>query len=492
MSVFRMIRTQSVSLRPEVWLPLVVGLALGASIVVVPPWLVLLGLVGLVGAVIGVNRPTFFLLALIFLEATILPLDTPMLSVDVGLRVFLSDVLILLLFAVLVYRLLTQKDFEFVHTPLDLPLIVFLATVTVVTSIRLVQSSFELLPYVIPRMRTLLYLSIIFVITNLVRDKKQIHLLVNAILIFGAFVGLAMLAQAIVGESVRILPAGRVENLVTESVRYSDITRIIPPGRSTVFAATLLGCTVIILDGVSLKKAWRIGAAGLSGMGVVLTFFRSYWGAILFCFGLLFYFLRGRKRLAFVMGAVALVTLLIMVGTVFSENPHVERLVNASWYRFQTLLDVGDYRDIENIQWRAIETEHVLASIKKHPIIGVGLGARYRPFDTRLDAENYDGRRYTHNGHLWLISKTGVLSYLLFVWLAVVFVIRGLRHWRQIDDPLESAAVLSFSLALIGVFIAAIFEALFIEQHWMFIIAMMMGINEAIIRLNQNDASARA
>jgi hypothetical protein len=488
MSVFRMIRTQSVYLRPEVWLPLVVGLALGASIVVVPPWLVLLGLVGLVGVVAGVNRPEFFLMAFVFIEATILSSNNPLLSVDVGVQVFITDLLFLLLFAVLVFRLLSEQDFKLVRTPLDLPLALFIVMVTAVTVFRLAQSSFDFLPYAIPHLRSMMYLGVFFAVTNLIRDKKQVHVLLNWLMILGAFVGLAMIAQAIVGESVRII-AGPVENLITGEVLYADVTRIRPPGRSTVLIVAMLASTAIIFEGITLKKTWRIGAAGLAGIGVLLTFWRSYWGALMISFSLLFFFLRPRKRLLFVLLGI-LVGVLLIAGVTFSGDTRIHDFVDASLYRFQTLLRVGEYNDISTLQWREVETAHAIASIKEHPFIGVGLGARYRRLDSRLDGEYYDGRRYIHNGHLWLITKTGVLSYLPFIGLSILFVIRGIRHWRQVDNPLESAALLSFSLSYVGVLAAAMAEAIFRQEFWIVIIGLMMGINEVIIRLNQNDASA--
>jgi hypothetical protein len=490
MSVIRSIRRRANDPWLEVLLPVGVGLVLGASIALVPPWLALIGIVALLGLAIGLNKPVVFLLLLVMNEATILPENYPLLSIDMGVAtIYLSDGVFLLLAGILIFKLLFENDFTLVRTPLDLPLIAFLASIVTITLVRLIQDGFAFLPWAIPRVRSLLFLGVFFIVTNLIRDRKQLHILLNGLMIIGAFVGFAMLVQFVLGSSVTILP-GRVEDVVTENVSFQGVTRVLPPGQSTVLVVSLLATTALIFEGIKPKTVWLLGVAGLAGVSVLLTFNRSFWSVVLMFTGALFFYLRGGRRLTLLAGIA--MGALLLAGASLISSPRVEKLAAASLNRLQTLTSAESIENDSSLNWRKVENAHVYPAIKAHPMFGIGLGAEYRSLDTRLDWAHFDGRRYIHNGHFWLITKTGVFSYLIFIGLSVLFVIRGLRHWRQADIPLESAAMLSFSLLYVGLMAAAIVDPIFHQQFWTPIIGMMMGINEVIIRFNQPDASAEA
>jgi hypothetical protein len=488
MSIIRSIRLSSEHPELELLLPIGVGLVLGASIALVPPWLALVGVLALVGLIVVLNKPILLLLMLVVSEATILPEGVLPVSAGPG-TLFFSDLVLFLAFAIIGFRLLFEEGFTLARNPLNVPLTAFLAMAFLITLVRLAQSSFDFLPWAIPRTRTLLLLLDFFIVTNVVKDKKQLHTLLIGLLIIGGLVGLAMIAQFVLGESVPIL-SGRVEGLVTESVNYAGVTRVLPPGQSTVLVVALLAVTALVMEGVKPNNVWWLAVAVFCGVAVLLTFNRSFWGVVLMFIGMLFFFLRGKKRVTLLAGVG--LSVLIIAGASLSGSARVQKLIDASLVRLETLFTSSTIEQDSSIQWREIETSYVWPAIKKHPLFGVGLGAQYRPLDTRLDWEEFDGRRYIHNAHLWIITNIGVFSYLIFAGLSVLFVIRGLRHWRQTDNSLESAAMLSFSLSYVGILVAAIVNPIFSQHYWVPLIGMMMGINETIIRLNPIDASADA
>jgi len=111
------------------------------------------------------------------------------------------------------------------------------------------------------------------------------------------------------------------------------------------------------------------------------------------------------------------------------------------------------------------------------------MGARYRPFDPRLDQEEgWDARRFIHNGHLWVLLNTGVLGYLCLMWLSVTFSIRGFKSWRTISDHWMKGIVLGFTLVYLGLLIAAVVNSIFASWSWTPVIGIMMGVNEVALR----------
>ena len=90
--------------------------------------------------------------------------------------------------------------------------------------------------------------------------------------------------------------------------------------------------------------------------------------------------------------------------------------------RFDTLFN-PDTLGESSLAYRQVETEYALPQIASHPLIGLGLGANYRPLDNRIDfgVLAYDKLAYIHNGHLWMILKTGIIGYLFFIWFLFLF-----------------------------------------------------------------------
>jgi len=131
-----------------------------------------------------------------------------------------------------------------------------------------------------------------------------------------------------------------------------------------------------------------------------------------------------------------------------------------------------------------LENKYALSSITAHPLIGVGMGARYRPFDRRLDSidDIYDFRIHIHNGFLWILLDMGALGFLAFMWLSIAFLIRGFRHWRSIANDRMRGIMLGFTSVYLAVMVAAVANSSFIQWRWIPVIGIIMGINEVILK----------
>jgi hypothetical protein len=164
------------------------------------------------------------------------------------------------------------------------------------------------------------------------------------------------------------------------------------------------------------------------------------------------------------------------------------KLSLGTWERLTTLAESDTVQE-SSVQLRYVENEYALQSIQRSPLIGSGLGATYRPWDPRIDWRDpdrgvYDGRAFLHHGHLAVLVKTGALGYVSLLWVSLLFLIRGFRNWRRVSSPEMRATVLAFTLTYASLIVAAFVNATFVNYFWTPILGIMMGVNEAIYRLD--------
>jgi O-antigen ligase len=120
--------------------------------------------------------------------------------------------------------------------------------------------------------------------------------------------------------------------------------------------------------------------------------------------------------------------------------------------------------------------------------VGLGLGASYRPL-TPKDYENFDGRTFIHNGHVYILLKSGIFGYVGLLWFLLGVLVRGLRHWRRIPEPYTSGIVLAFALTSLGVLIVSLVEPYVMTSGWTPVIGVIAGINEVALKMVSQENS---
>lgn len=456
------------------------GLLLGAASLLLSPLLVLAALVGGFALVLALKRPEIALLGIVSATSTIVFADSiPLVKIGIG-SLTIVDMALLGMLGLIALRWLAEPGFGLVHTPLDLPLLLFYGFSILATAVAIMQSSLEF-RVAIKEVRVISYYLMFFIATNLLREERQRRFLLNGLLLLASGVALVMLAQYVVGPALNLLP-GRVENLNTQGVSYTAITRILPPGQSLVVMAFIYLTIALVLEDFRAHQGLRFGQWGLLGMGVLLTFNRSYWIGI----GLTLVFLaclsRGQDRRRLVVWGLIVVSVAAVLFASAALEPTLPfaPLLHASAVRLGTVVS-GSAIEESSLQFRVIEDRYALAHLSPPPLLGLGLGAQYRPF-TELDWEQYDGRAYIHNGHLWILLKSGLLAYLALLALALRFLWRGFKHWRHLPDAQGRAGVLAFSLTYLVVLLGSITSPMLMEWFWIAPIGLMMGLNEGAIR----------
>jgi hypothetical protein len=331
--------------------------------------------------------------------------------------------------------------------------------------------------------RVITYYLAFFAVTNLIRERRQLDFLLNSLFFLATFVALVMVTQYILGRSVILLP-GRVETLNTQGVDYSNVTRILPPGLSIVLVVFVVSFCILILNRFKPVEFLEFFRFGLLGLAILFTFLRSYWLGLIVIFFFLFFILGGEYRPRLITWGMAIICSATVILAVIFSMPDSEaaRLAGASNARLSTIFSVDTFRGQDgSLNYRKIENEYAIPQILSHPLLGMGLGARYRPWDTRLGDIEGDGRHFIHNGHLLIFLQSGLLGYLSLMWLSLAFLFRGFRYWRNVTDNRLKSVVLGFTLVYVVVIISATVNSTFMQWNWTPVIGLFMGINEIIL-----------
>jgi len=469
------------------------GLLVGMAALVFSPLWVLIGIVVACTMVpIILKWPEIGLLGVLILSSTILPNqaspEASLLRIPVGIgHVYIPDILLLGLMGSIIIRVLVAPDFKIIRTPLDLPLLAFYAIIMLSTLNAILQSSVTF-NNSLGEVRQISGYLTFFLVTNLVRKDHQIRTLWRGMLVLSMIVAAAMMAQYLLGLSTPILP-GRVEPLDTEGLAFMDVTRINPPGESLVFTAFLALTAILVIDKLQLKKMWIIPVWCLTGLGVVLTFRRHLWIAVVIAFFLLAILCWRRVSLRMLGGVLVVISIATISLLQVNNQPKsaMNKLVTVAFERLDSLTRPQTFENPDSsLRWRDFEYKFAIPKIASNPLIGLGLGTTYRPWVigkdwVGRDEEGFDGRNFLHNGHLSIIVKSGLLGYLSFLVFSLIVLVRGFKLWRRIPNPKLQAILLGFTLAYLGMLIGSIVNPIIMKGNWTPVIGFIIGINEVIL-----------
>jgi len=472
----------------QIALSCALGGLLGLACLLLSPLWTLWGLVGMSLAVAVIKRPEIALLGILLCTSSVLYEEQlPLVPIGVG-SLHIPDLLLLGSLGILVIRRLVEPDFRLPYTRLHLPILAFYGAALLATVAGISNGTVEA-QIAFREIRVLNYYLTFFVVVGLVQKDQQIRLLVRGFFLLATIVAAAMIAQSLVGHSLPFLP-GRVETLVTQGRLYEGVTRIVVPGRDLVLVAFIASTATLVMERFRPASSLKSIQWGLLGLGLLVTFLRSYWAIMAMGLLALALLLKGAARRKLLVGGALLGLLALVVLLIILAGPPTQasRLVEASFDRMATLGN-SDTLEESSLQWRYMENRYAWLQIVAHPVLGLGLGARYRPWDPVLEPSmfagssyDFDSRRHIHNGHLWIMATTGMLGYAGLVWLSLAFIVRGLKSWRAVADPQFQGIVLGFAVAYLGVVIAAVVNSTFMRWYWTPIIGIMMGVNEIVLR----------
>lgn len=438
------------------------------------------------------HAPELALLGIVLATASFWIEDRlPVLYVGVGIHI--PDFLLLGLLGCIAVGWLIVPTFRIVRTPLDLPLLVFYGVTFFSTVNAVVHSKVQ--DYdAVSTTRVFSYYLTFFAVTNLVKSHRQVNFLLNGVLLLATLVAVAMIAQYLLGDSVQLFT--QVGALDAPTGTFEASRRVAPPGFSIVLVSFITSLCILAVERVHPRGLLRGLQCGVLGVALLVTFFRSYWAALVIVICLLAVLVRGPDKRRLVgwglsgLVAIATVALVMYVASVGASESRASRLLDATWERYSTLMNGGTFRGEDpSVTFRKLESGYALSAIASNPVIGLGMGTPYRPWDPRLDWRDaggiHDLRSLIHNSHLLVLLQSGVVGYVSLLWLSVAFLARGFRNWHNVPDERLKAVVLAFALVFVALLIAATANSTLMQSYWTPVIGIIMGINEAILRLRR-------
>jgi O-antigen ligase len=253
-----------------------------------------------------------------------------------------------------------------------------------------------------------------------------------------------------------------------------------------------LGLFLAIGERSRVRRLLALGAAGITSLGVALTFSRGAAIGFVLLFGIMFLmgYLKWKHLLAVVLGAAIVLTAV----PVYTER--LAELVAVSESVGDTGIDQADGA----IQSRVTEGLAALLAWADHPVIGVGPGQfpqYYRQYAEVVGIRVLARDREAHNLYLGMAAELGILGITVFlIILGLTFrdLIRA-RRAVQVLDPLMAAIVTGFMFAILAYLATGIFLHMsFIRYFWLMLglAAASAVVAMAIVKAHEAKATADA
>jgi hypothetical protein len=270
--------------------------------------------------------------------------------------------------------------------------------------------------------RDLLYVIVLPVAVVILRRQERQERFVVSIVVLGGLFSVGQILQGVLG--IPVFGDAGISVLETLGREESSTTRANTLGLNVIIFSLLLTVGAHVLD--VIRKPLFFSVGGLLFVGILLTFGRTTFAAVLVCVSMLVWWLNPKR----IPPLAGLLVVTIAIGSVLAITWKPESF-SAVLYR---LTSVGEELDHGySAQWRFWEFDAMLPHIQEHPLLGIGLGADYKGVSgSSLRPEL---NRYMHNAYLYMAGKMGLpaLAFLL-ISMAAIFTI-GRRLARSDASP---------------------------------------------------------
>lgn len=480
--------------RTQLLLAGVLGVLLGIAFAYAPAVYVALAVVAVFAVVLAVRWPQLAMVGMIVMLSTVLP-GTAIPKINAGtFKVWATDLIIIGSLVLITVRFLVDRRFVLVRSPVVLPLALFTLW-TLISSLRGYYFDGHLRNDVVIETRIAMYYLTAICALFLVRAKDGLHFTIRAMSFFATVAAVAMIIQYVLGAQVAFLPAGRTYEF-TES-GTADITRVKDTiGEGLVTMVFIIKTVTMFINKLRFRKLIDLAQWLIIGLGLLTTFNRTHWIMVALAILITLMLVSSEERRRFVGWALFLLFVIIFASAFFGfvlPESKVTRFLGAAGGRFVTITQGESYTDprTSTLQWRNFEYEYGIPQIYQHPLMGLGLGAAYRP-RLSVDHAGFEGWKYTHNSNLWIAMKTGLVGFFFYLWFMLAFVWHGLRKWRAISHVTYRGFVLGSALGVLVLLPGANLHPFGMMLEWVPVIALAIGLSEALIYNYANRAGRAA
>jgi len=459
-----------------VLLLLAAGLLLGGAAALIPPVYIVAGIVGLAGVFVLLSSIQAGLAAIILI-ATLLPFAA--LPVNIGFYPTFLDIAIGILLILWFLRLLARPDEQLVGSPINVPLLIFIALACVSF---VLGTAYSMSRDVIRHFgEIVLALIVYFAVINNVRNERHVRLLA-ALLIVGGFLA------ALIGLVLYILPAATSANLLGHLrilhyypegqgiIRYiADDPEAPRRATSTAVDPNVLGGMLILVSSLAISQFFskaplmRRELLGLMlavmGLCLLATFSRGSWAGL----GAAALFMATVKyRRMWGWFALAGVALYIFAP---QADVFIGHLISGARFQDQAAaMRLGEYKD-------------ALKLISQFPIFGVGFGAS-PSVDTYIGVSNV---------YLLIAEEMGLLGLAAFLGVMWAFFAYVVPQLNRIADPTLAGILLGLTAALVGAMVAGILDHYFFNlqfPHTVTLFWLIMGLAVVVVQIARREPAA--
>ena len=462
-----------------------VGLAVIVSTHYVDNIKLLVGLIGgMVFVLLTMRWPEFGILCFVGLLSGLIRLSwLPLLHLGPA-SLHISDVMLLLLLGLVFFRATTRPGFGLFGSPLMVPLFLFIGAF-LLSAVNAVLIQGVNANVVLRTVRVLVLWTAFIPTLQLVRDEQALRRLLIGLLVL---TGILLIGVLFPNAFEPLLSVDERVNR-TGAQTYWGLTRLYFAGDMVLYS--MVPVTVASLA-ISKKgnHLWRIGLLGLLLFCAFRTAFRSYWLTLFSGCVLLLGLLSGRERMRLLRRVVPVIAagVLLLVVLMAAQPTRVERIAYVVTDRLGSLVQDDLLRREDSLQWRVIETRWALRRISRHPVLGIGLGNKYRPpITSEHDLTSYSEwtSKYLENGYLWIAVMMGLVGLLPFLWLCAAYLLRVFRHQHQIRDDGLRAIYLGFGVAFLGMVACNVATPTFVIGTRLVFFPVAMAISEVILRIER-------
>ncbi|MFH1336116.1 MAG: O-antigen ligase family protein [Candidatus Zixiibacteriota bacterium] len=354
--------------------------------------------------------------------------------------------------AVWLAKILISGKWKFIHTPLNIPILLYLATqiISVIFSPSKVHSLLAL--------KEEWLLLLFFLLVNNIREEGKIRKLVSILIMVSCVVGLYAVWQHYSGMDLyrhKLLePKGGV--FISLGLFDHHLTF----GGYYMLVFLLASAIALSYKGGGIRRILDIISPGILGLSLIFSYARSAWlGAVTGM--LIFGFLQGKKfALLFTLGIIALCL------AVFVIEP-------TSWDRIKEISLSKD--KTESTRIRLWQTS--LNMIKDKPIWGIGLGNFGQLFNRYKVEGRYDNYSHPHNDFLNVAVNSGLLGLLAYLYLWAVFLYTSLKSvLKNRKTGFIHSVQISGVVTMVAFLFASLFQCYYTDAEVNMLVMFLLGI----------------
>ncbi|MHB1325377.1 MAG: O-antigen ligase family protein [Thermoleophilia bacterium] len=473
------------------WRPILTALAAALALAVLAGYLssiyslklILLILAGVALSWSIIRWPRWGLVLIITFMSTLLAPGFFYSIVDPKLIYYSQEILLLLIVASsLIYRVRNHKKagiFQRLNSsPLMIALTIFLAIVLIKALVVMIERRFALgsisSMYDFNRGITFFLLAIPALL--LLDNRERLRWMTGVLFFLGTVVIVRVLLELIFPKWGIWQYITVAEPLATETPSVDlSVQRLRTPGGTIMLACFWTGVMSIILQPWTVKRlAFYLPFTLAMLTGLILEFNRSY---ILPMAGLLVLStLFNRKNARIKLLTLAAVAVLAVV-TIAAFTGTMQKYIDAAGSRFGSALS-SQSLESQSVNSRWIEQDYAFQAIGRAPLFGIGLDELYRP---PVPGMQDNLRWYIHNSYLWFWTYFGLVGLAAFLGVIFTAIFRSAFNWRRTSDPLLQAVLLGLAFSLATLLAANFAAPKFYDYATVPMVALMLGMIEAII-----------